>query len=143
MLTPQRDSRVLVGLVLCATELGLGVRDLSAAPCCSSNNTELRSPRRPLVATQHDGGTFSHGFFRSLHHCRKIPTGFASVSQMTRGDRMYSASGCTCGPSTRRAARTSAGGGADASRPGAGASHRDAATRHVSDRYHLQLLYTA
>jgi len=41
----------------------------------------LRSPRRPLVATQQDGGTFSHFFFRSLHDCRKIPPYFARLSQ--------------------------------------------------------------
>jgi len=45
----------------------------------------LRSPRRPLVATLHDGGTRSHVFLRCLHDCRKIPTFFARLSQMARG----------------------------------------------------------
>ena len=38
-----------------------------------------------LVATQHDGRTCVHFFFRSLHDCRKIPTYFAGLSQMARG----------------------------------------------------------
>ena len=45
-----------------------------------------------LVATQHDGGTFVHFFFRSLHDCRKIPTYFAGLSQMARGYINYSLS---------------------------------------------------
>ena len=45
-----------------------------------------------LVATQHDGGTCVHGFFRSWHDCRKIPTYFAGLSQMARGYIHYSLS---------------------------------------------------
>ena len=51
-----------------------------------TRNYGLRSPRRPLVVTQHDGGTCSHFFFRSLHDYRKIPTYFARFSQMARGE---------------------------------------------------------
>ena len=50
-----------------------------------------------LVATQHDGGTFVHFFFRSLHDCRTIPTYFAGLSQMARGYIHYSLSWCTRG----------------------------------------------
>ncbi len=62
----------------------------------------LRSPYRPRVTTQHDDGTFSHFFFRSLHDCRKIPTYFTRLSQKARGYMMYSSSSCTRGHSTDR-----------------------------------------
>jgi hypothetical protein len=45
-----------------------------------------------LVATQHNGGTCVHFFFRSWHDCRKIPTYFAGLSQMARGYIHYSLS---------------------------------------------------
>jgi hypothetical protein len=59
----------------------------------------LRSPRRPRVVTQDDGGTFLHFFFCSLHDCRTIPTYFARLSQMAKGYMMYRSPWETCGQS--------------------------------------------
>ena len=53
------------------------------------NKLWCRPLQRPLVATQHDGGTFFPFFFRSLHDCRTIPTYCTRLSQTARGYMMY------------------------------------------------------